>query len=95
MPKAAHRQYSLYPGLSTPGMRLNRWRKKKFKSNGNRTEWSSIRSVILQTKKFLKCDWLRPVVFPRKEEYQGMKREICIKRFYTVSMLIETKDVIG
>ena len=33
--------------------------------------------------------------FPRKEEYQGMKREICIKSFYIVSMLIKTKNAMG
>ena len=41
--------------------------------NGNRTEWSPIRSVILQAKKFLKCDWLRQVVFKPNLKYLHVK----------------------
>ena len=38
-------------------------------SNGNRTEWSPIRSDILLHEKFLQFDWLREVVFQLNLEY--------------------------
>ena len=36
-------------------------------------EWNSLSTVILQTKKFLKCDWLRPVVFKPNLKYLHVK----------------------
>ena len=41
--------------------------------NTDRTEHSTIQGVILQTDKFLKCDWLRPVVFEPNLKYLHVK----------------------
>ena len=42
-------------------------------NNGNRTEWSPIRSVILLHEKFLQSDWLRAVVFQLNLKYLHVK----------------------
>ena len=42
-------------------------------SNGNRTEWSPIRSVILFHEKFLQFDWLREVVCQPNLKYLHVK----------------------
>ena len=39
----------------------------------NRTEHSTVQGVILQTDKFLKFDWLRPVVFEPNLKYLHVK----------------------
>ena len=42
-------------------------------SNGNRTEWSPVRSVILLHEKLLQFDWLRAVVFQFNLKYLHVK----------------------
>ena len=41
--------------------------------NGNRTEWSPIRSVILLPEKFLQFDWLGADVFQLNLKYLHVK----------------------
>ena len=76
-------------------------------SNGNRTEWivrSRSGSPICLSRVWLQTELddtksyyqlIIKITIPRKEEHQGKKGKNYIKSFYTVSMVIETKVVIG
>ena len=58
-------------------------------SNGNRTEWSTIRHEVLLPINHKNYN------FREKKNTKVWKGKIYIKSFYTVSMVIETKVVIG